>query len=135
VPNSLVPNFELDFYDNWQTPTSYFTVTGAVRRFRFDLQTGSELRLTLAYTDPPGRALQNNLNLFLQLPDGRKLYGNMKLPNGLNRPDGTNNVEMIRLADAPGGSYLIQVVASNLLEPQDFALVVTGNFSAHMVEV
>jgi hypothetical protein len=135
VPNLILPDFELDFSDDWQTPSKHFTVTGSRRRFSFNLHEGGELRITMAYTDPPGRALQNNLNLFLQLPDGSKLYGNMKLPNGLNRPDGTNNVEVIRLANAPGGNYLIQVVASNLLEPQDFALVVTGDFSARMVEV
>lgn len=135
VPNPHGPNFELDFYDNWQTPASYFTVTGGRRRFSFDLHGGGELRITMAYTDPPGRALQNNLNLFLQLPDGSKQYGNMRLPNSLNRPDGTNNVEVIRLGNAPAGNYLIQVVATNLLEPQDFALVVTGDFSTRMVEV
>jgi serine protease AprX len=135
VPNSLVPDFDLEFYDNWATPNLHFNTTGQKRRFSFDLHPNSWLRITLAYTDPPGRSLQNNLNLFLQLPDGSKMFGNMNLPFGVNRPDATNNVEVIRLQNANGGNYLIQVVASNLLETQDFALVITGNFATPMVEV
>lgn len=135
VPNPLVSDFGLEFFDNWASPADYLTATGQRRRFSFDLQPGGWLRITLAYTDPPGRALQNNLNLFLQLPDGTKRFGNMTLPQGLNRPDATNNVEVIRLDNAPAGNYLIQLVASNLLQPQDFAMVVTGRLSAPMTEV
>lgn len=135
VPNSLESAFTLEFYDNWASPGLYMTVTGQRRRFSFNLNPGSWLRITLAYTDPPGRALQNNLNLFLQLPDGTKRFGNMSLPQGMNQPDATNNVEVFRLPNAPAGSYMIQIVASNLLEPQDFALVVTGDFSTPMTEV
>jgi serine protease AprX len=135
IPNELVPGFGLEFYDNWDSPASHFTLTGQKRRFSFNLNAGSWLRITLAYTDPPGRALQNNLNLFLQTPDGKKMFGNMTLPHGLNKPDATNNVEVIRIDNAPTGNYLIQVAVSNLLEPQDFALVVTGDFSTPMTEV
>ncbi|HEV7684792.1 MAG TPA: S8 family serine peptidase [Pyrinomonadaceae bacterium] len=135
VPNELEPGFKLEFYDNWAETNTHFIATGQRRRFSLNLNAGSFLRITMAYTDPPGRALQNNLNLFLQLPDGSKKYGNMSLPHGLNRPDATNNVEVIRLDQAPAGPYLIQVVVSNLLEPQDFALVVTGDLSTAMTEV
>jgi len=135
VPNELEPGFKLAFYDNWADANTHFTTTGQRRRFSFSLNAGSFLRITMAYTDPPGRALQNNLNLFLQLPDGSKQFGNMSLPHGLNRPDATNNVEVIRLDQAPAGNYLIQIVVSNLLQPQDFALVVTGDLSTQMTEV
>jgi serine protease AprX len=135
VPNALVGGFGLEFHDNWGSPAAHFTVTGQRRRFSFNLNPGGWLRITLAYTDPPGRSLQNNLNLFLQLPDGTKRFGNAGVPQGMNRPDATNNVEVIRLDPAPAGSYLIQVVASNLLEPQDFAVVVTGSLSTPMTEV
>lgn len=135
VPNDLKPGFGLEFYDNWNSAGQHFTSTGQRRRFSFNLNGGDFLRITMAYTDPPGRALQNNLNLFLQLPDGSKKYGNMTLPQGMNRPDATNNVEVIRLDQPPAGNYLIQVVVSNLLQPQDFALVVTGDFSTPMTEV
>ncbi|MGH9875830.1 MAG: S8 family serine peptidase [Pyrinomonadaceae bacterium] len=136
VPTSLVPGFGLEFYDNWNSPALHFNTTGERRRFSFNLNPGGVfLRITMAYTDPPGRALQNNLNLFLELPDHSKKYGNMTLPHGLNRPDATNNVEVIRLDNPSAGNYVIQVVASNLIEPQDFALVVTGNFSSPMIEI
>lgn len=135
IPNTLVPGFGLEFYDNWNSPGSHFTVTGQRKRFSFTLNGGGFLRITLAYTDPPGRALQNNLNVFLQPPAGPKLFGNMTLPLGLNQPDATNNVEVIRIDNAAPGPYLIQVVVSNLLEPQDFALVVTANFATPMTEV
>lgn len=135
VPNQLVPGFGLEFYDNWESPAEHFTATGQRKRFRFSLNPGGTLRMTMAYTDPPGRALQNNLNLFLQMPDNSKKFGNQNLPHGLNRPDATNNVEVIRLDNAPGGDYLVQISATNLLEPQDLALVITGDFSAPLTEV
>ncbi|MFN0168672.1 MAG: S8 family serine peptidase [Bryobacteraceae bacterium] len=135
VPNSLESGFQLEFYDNWADSAKHFNATGRRRRFSFVLNAGGWLRITLAYVDSPGRALQNNLNLFLQLPNGNKMYGNMNLPLGLNRPDTSNNVETIRIDSAPGGNYLIQVVAANLLTAQDFALVITGPFSGPMTEV
>jgi hypothetical protein len=83
----------------------------------------------------PGAGLQNDLNLFLELPDGSKQFGNSRLPQGLNRPDSTNNVEIIRLENAQAGNYLIQIAASNLLGEQDFALIVTGKLLTPMTEV
>ncbi|MGE3802557.1 MAG: S8 family serine peptidase, partial [Candidatus Kapaibacterium sp.] len=135
IPNDLNPELQLYFYDNWQSPGQHFAGTGQRKRFSFTLNSGGELRITMAYTDLPGRALQNNLNLFLELPDRTKTYGNIDLPHGLNQPDTTNNVETIRIRDAQAGRYLIQITASNLLQSQDFALVVTGNFETPMIEV
>jgi hypothetical protein len=57
---------------------------------------------------------------------GPKLFGNMQLPMGFNQPDPTNNVEILRIPNAAAGTYLIQIVAYNLLAPQDYALVATG---------
>jgi serine protease AprX len=65
--------------------------------------------------------------MLLQQPDGQKRLGNEDVPQGLKIPDPTNNVEVIRIDDAPPGTYTVQVFARNLLRgPQDFALVVTG---------
>ncbi len=88
-----------------------------------------ELRLTLAYTDAPARALQNNINVILQHQDsGRKWTGNSNITNPLLSPDPDNNVETIRIANPPDGVYFVQVFVGNMLKPpQDFALVVTGN--------
>lgn len=135
VPNSLVPQFGLEYYDNWSDPMQYFTASGQRRRFSITLNAGGWLRVTLAYTDPPARALINNLNLFLELPDRSKKFGNMDAPQGLNRPDTKNNVEVIRLDDALPGRYLIQITAQNLFQPQDFALVITGKLSTPITEV
>ena len=105
-----------------------FTSTG--QRFRFQLSLAapsSVLSICIAYTDLPARALQNNLNLFVQKPDNTKVVGNAQLPMSLNIPDPDNNVEIVRLPDAAAGIYIIQISATNLLRgPQDFALVVTG---------
>lgn len=135
IPPAVNPGFALHFVDDWQNPARQFVATGQRRQFQFVVQGTAELRITLAYTDAPGRALQNNLNLFLQIPDGSKKFGNMSLPNGLNRPDTFNNVETIRIAGAPAGAYLIQISAQNLLQPQDFALVVTGNLATPLSEI
>ncbi len=135
IPNALEPKLKLEFFDNWQKPVEHFTTSGPRRRFAFDLNAGGKLRITLAYTDAPGRALQNNLQLFLDTPNGQKLFGNMQLPRGNNRPDTINNVECIRIDNAPQGSYLIQVVAENIYLPQDFALVVTGDLATPLTEV
>jgi hypothetical protein len=120
--------FDLAFIDNWQDPAEQLNFSGDRRRFIIEAQGSGPLRLCLAYTDWAGRGLQNNLNLFLQLPDGSKRVGNHQLRNSMGLPDGDNNVEVIRIDDAPAGSYLVQITAANLLHtPQDFALVVTGN--------
>jgi hypothetical protein len=45
--------------------------------------------------------------------------------------DRDNNVEIIRLENAPAGEYLIAVQAANIIfGPQDFALVVTGKLDS-----
>ena len=140
IPNELNSGMKLEFFDNWRDTGSRFTRTGQRRRMQFTLEGGGPLRITMAYTDPPGRALQNNLNLFMAEPgaNGRKWMGNEQVPMSLNIPDPTNNVEVIRIDDAPAGNYLIQVTAYNLLQPQpgqDFALVVTGKLASPLVQI
>ncbi len=88
-----------------------------------------ELRLTLAYTDAPARALQNNINVIMQhQKSGKKWTGNSRIADSLLSPDPDNNVETIRVSNPPEGVYFVQVFVGNMLKPpQDFALVVTGN--------
>jgi hypothetical protein len=129
VPNPSNPNFRLEYIDNWQNAADQFLTTGQRHRYQFNVPPGvTTLNITLAYTDLPARALQNNLNLFLQeLPNGQKWMGNTALPDSLNIPDTDNNVERIRIVNPAAGNYLIQVTATNILRgPQDLALVVTG---------
>jgi hypothetical protein len=129
IPNASDPNFQLQFVDDWQNPNASFVRTGDRRRYQFALQGVPELRVCLAYTDAPARALQNNLNLIVQhVESGQRWTGNAKLPDGIAPLDTTNNVEKVLIANPPDGNYVVQIVASNLLKPpQDFALVVAGD--------
>ena len=135
LPNAAYPTMKLEFIDNWQDPANQFDRTGQRVRCRFSISGGEWLRITMAYTDLPARATQNNLNLFLQhSQSGQKWIGNAQLPMSLRIPDPDNNVEVIRLENPPAGDYLIQISATNLLKgPQDFALVVTGDLSTGLV--
>ena len=131
IPNPRRPNLTLRFVDTWKT--FQFTRTGERKLYQLILPAACpELRLCLAYTDAPGRGLQNNVNLMVQAPSvggaGTKVMGNHNLPDRLTLPDPDNNVETVIIQNAPAGTYLIQVVVSNLLKSgQDFALVVTGD--------
>ncbi len=129
IPNASDPRFQLRFVDEWKNAGASFTQTGQRRRYQFTLGQGTpELCICLAYTDAPGRALQNNVNVLVHhVESATKWTGNSSLPNALTPLDTTNNVEVVRIPNPGAGNYFIQVVASNLLKPpQDFALVVTG---------
>jgi hypothetical protein len=131
IPNSMNAGMKLEFFDNWRQPATHLSATGQRRRFQVTVGAGESLRICMAYTDAPGPGLNNNLNLLLEDPTGKKWMGNEQAPMSLNIPDPTNNVEIIRIDNPPSGVYLIQITASNLLRPpQDFALVVTGDVSA-----
>jgi hypothetical protein len=131
IPNPSRPNMTLRFVDSWKT--FQFTRTGERKLYRMILTAPCpELRMCLAYTDAPGRGLQNNINLIVQYPKAgggvNKMMGNQNLPDQLTLPDPDNNVETISIQDSPPGTYLIQVVMSDLLKAgQDFALVITGD--------
>lgn len=137
ISNPSLPELKLEFVDTWQDPARQFGRNGQRFQFQLAVSGGEWLRLCLTWTDLPARALQNNLNLFVQhLPSGQKWMGNAELPMGLRIPDPENNVEVVRLENPPVGDYLIQVSATNLLKgPQDFALVVTGGLGSGLVQV
>jgi serine protease AprX len=96
------------------------------RSFDLEVADGSvPLRITLAYTDFPGRDLINNLNLFAFEPGGSYHVGNDFDGNAV--PDSDNNVEGIVVENPATGTWQIRVVGSNIPEtPQSFALVVSG---------
>ena len=139
IPAPNAPAFGLEFVDDWETPAKSLVRTGQRRRFQFTLaQAAPELRLCLAYTDVPGRALQNTVNLLLQHQQSMtKWLPNANLPDGFaGRPDGDNNVQSIRVGNAQPGTYFVQVFAANLLKPpQDFALVVTAKGLPPLTEI
>jgi hypothetical protein len=129
IPSEREPELRLEFVDTWREPAPrQIRGTGEVRRYTVRVAGGQRLRLCLAYTDLAGRALQNDLNLFVQhAASGRKWAGNEQIRSELRGPDRDNNIEVVRLDDPPPGEYLIQVSATNILRgPQDFALAVAG---------
>jgi hypothetical protein len=130
LPNPAHPQMALQFVDTWKTAGQALTRTGERRRYQFVLPANvPELRICLAYTDAPARGLQNNVSLLVNhTQSGKKWQGNEQLADALTLPDPDNNVEVVRIANAAAGTYLIQVFAANMLKPpQDFALVVTGD--------
>jgi serine protease AprX len=137
IPNSSSPSLKLEFIDTWKDPQKHLVRTGQRFRFQISISGGNWLRICLAYTDIAARALQNNLDLFVQHMQSRqKWIGNADLPSGLKIPDPDNNVEVVRLEKPPVGDYLLQITATNLLQAgQDFALVVTGELTSPIVQV
>jgi hypothetical protein len=104
-----------------------------------------ELRVTLAYTDPPAattaaKALVNDLDLIVIAPNGTKYLGNVALLKGNESasqgdPDRVNNVENVFLSNPQPGVWRIAVVAHRVAIDQDarttawdqnFGLVVAG---------
>lgn len=134
LPNALQPGLRLSFIDAWQQPGLALNATG--QRFLFSIQVneGLPLRLCLTWTDPPGRGLQNNLNLLLMHKVRQfKWTGNEEIPRTITAFDRDNNVEIIRVIAPHAGEYLIAVQAANIIfSPQDFALVVTGALASEL---
>jgi hypothetical protein len=84
------------------------------------------LRVVLAYSDYPGDALVNNLNLVVTAPDGTVHVGN-QTPGGPMAFDSANNVEVVQVDDPAPGQWHIDVIGSNVPQgPQPYALVVRG---------
>lgn len=133
VPDPQLPPFKLEFLDE---NAVRLRTTGDRHRRRFTADAGS-LRITLAWTDPEGRSVQNSLALLLEHRGSRqKWIGNQKVPLGIVTPDPTNNVVVIRVENAAAGEYMVQVTAYNLAKPpQDFALVVTGNLQSALLPI
>jgi subtilisin-like proprotein convertase family protein len=98
--------------------------TGEVYTTNLDIKTADvPLRVVLAYSDYPGPALVNNLNLILIAPDGRRYTGNQASGATLTL-DATNNIEVGHVPNPQPGGWTLQVVGSNIPNgPQDFALV------------
>jgi hypothetical protein len=114
-----------------------FNSTGERCLFAVNVDDGVPLRVCLCWTDPPGRGLQNNLNLFvMHKARQHKWAGNHELPRTITSFDRDNNVEIIRIENAEPGEYLIAVQAANIIfSPQDYALVVTGNLSSQLIQL
>jgi subtilisin family serine protease len=128
LPNGTVPLMKLEFLDSYTTPAAPLGVTGDAVRYGVSVGSGHPFRVCLAWTDLPARALQNNLNLFVEAPDGEKFVGNGERLALIKQPDADNNIEIVRIPAPVAGDYVIKISASNLLGAgQHLALVVTGD--------
>ena len=128
LPNGSVPLMQLEFVDSYTAAAAPLAATGDAVRYGIRIGSGHPFRVCLAWTDLPARALQNNLNLFVEAPDGEKFVGNGNRLVLIKQPDADNNVEIVRIAQPVAGDYVIKISASNLLAAdQHFALVVTGD--------
>lgn len=97
---------------------------------RFDIRVRSSsvpLRVSLAYSDWPGPALVNNLNVMLTDPNGNHRVGNAARGGPLVF-DTKNNVEVAEV-DAPRtGTWTLRIIGSNIVHgPQPYAFAVKGD--------
>lgn len=137
LPSTKNEKLALHFLDTWQQNTLQFNSTGQRFLFRFKAAEGTPLRLCLTWTDPPGRGLQNNLNLLvMQVSDKFKWVGNDNIPRMITDFDRDNNVEVIQIDDPQTGEYRVVVQASNLLVgQQDFAFCITGDIENELEQI
>ena len=82
----------------------------------------SILKVTLVWTDYPGEALQNDLDLIVRHEEGKERHGNMPpLSTALDR---YNNVEQAIWQDIKPGKLEVIIRAHRIIEPQSYALVI-----------
>lgn len=127
----------LVFADTWRTPGRQFQRNNTAMTWRVDVAAGAELRICLAYTDAPGRGVQNDLNLYVEQPSGAKLLANEHAPERIHHQlDKDNAVEIVRVLEPEPGTWRLRVVCGSLTRRdlrQDYALVVTGAIAGDLV--
>lgn len=99
---------------------------------------GTDLRICLAWTDPPGRGVQHALGLVLtHLPSGRRFQGNEQRRTAFATADSANNVQIVRLEAAEPGEYCVEITAISelLFGRQDFAVTVSARLEQEPDEV
>jgi hypothetical protein len=75
---------------------------------------GSTFKMTLVWTDPPGAALQNDLDLIVRASNGQERHGNMGTASELF--DRVNNVEQINWEHVPSGDLEIIIRAFRITQ-------------------
>jgi serine protease AprX len=113
----------------------------SVRRYKFERDAGSRgpVKVVLAWTDAPGRFVQNNLQLSVQIPAGDRLLGNnlhtafipvWSTDAGLDNLDTFNSVEQVVIDNPSEGTYRITIFAQDTpYPPQGYALCIVGDLS------
>ncbi len=134
IPNKTQPTLKLEYSDEWQTDKLSFSGSGQKYRFSINVNEGTPLRFCLVWTDPPGRSLQNILNLFVENTERDNIYSNPDRPRALTATDQVNNVQIIRIDDPAPGRYKINIIARRILVKtgQPFAVVVTGDLQGNL---
>ena len=117
------------------------SANGAMATYEIDVTDGRPLRATLAWTDPPGLHVQNNLELEVRGP-ARRWSGNGDLtylsdPPAREPPDiaydKRNNVEQVVLVEPDPGRYQIRILAERCaFPPQGYALAVSGALTSDL---
>jgi serine protease AprX len=80
---------------------------------------GPNFKVTLVWSDPPGAALQNDLDLIVRAADGSERHGNMGTGKGFDR---VNNVEQVVWENMPPGDAEIVIHAERITRfPQPYA--------------
>lgn len=131
VPNPLAPNLKLAFDDTWKYKDRMLSDYKRMIRYSIEADAGEQLRVCLAWTDPPNRAVQSGLVLVVRSPDKQTGIGNSGAASVLKisgaQRDPNNNVQIVRFDKSKKGIYVIAIsVGTPLVGPQSFALVVTG---------
>ena len=105
--------------------------TGDLNRTVIQVRSGNvPLRIVLAYSDYPGPALVNNLNLIVRSPDNQVYAGNQRVGAGPMNLDNKNNVEGVQIDEPTPGEWRLEVLGANVPQaPQPFALVVLGDIA------
>jgi hypothetical protein len=82
---------------------------------------GARFKITLVWSDPPGEALQNDLDLIVRASNGAERHGNMGTSKKFDR---SNNVEQVLWTNMPPGPAKITIRAfriTNFAQPYAYA--------------
>ncbi|MFE1409833.1 S8 family serine peptidase [Streptomyces sp. NPDC058746] len=86
---------------------------GEERVFHITVPQGAtRLKVTLVWTDPPGKALQNDLDLIVRA-GGQERHGNMGTGSGFDR---VNNIEQVNWQSIPAGEAEVVVRAFRITQ-------------------
>jgi len=128
--------------------TTKFNGVGQSQSYRYDVQAGTPLRVSLVWTDLPsevysGKMLINDLDLEVKSPSGQVYKGNVfggghSITGG--SADDTNNVEMVYMDTPETGEWTVTVRSSQLPPvwgggTQDYAVAVVGNVNKKFVDL
>lgn len=139
----------------WDVPNTLGVTTNGVREYPITVAAGQPLKVSLAWTDPPGSAaaavaLVDDLDLEVVGPDSTLYRGNQwngALSGGTKQSaanptasDTLNNLEGVLLLSPAAGNYTVRVKGANVPGygvkfNQGFGLVVSGGVSLRAAAV